>query len=375
MKKAVLIIFYLFCLCIGGCNGITNETVVISKINGVVFDGPGNPPITNDMISNIETSNANWVAVIPEAITYTDSFKVKSFFNKGQWYGESIEGALQTIKYAKENDLNVMLKPHIQLSYNLAGWKQPEDLDLSTPEGYKKYNQSLSNYIRSLEKKHTGNGRAFEPINQSDWEAWEKGYEAFILELAKIADSTQVALFCIGTELSKSAVKRPEFWRSLVKKVKKVYSGPLTYGANWDNYKNITFWDQLDYIGISAYFPVTNVKKPSVETIVEGWKPYYKEINEISKKFDKKIVFTEYGYRSVSTAGIIPWIDGKKSDVADETTQANLYSGLYKTFWNEPWFQGGFIWKWYYRGNGGGASYSPYQKEAMDIVKNQYSKK
>jgi len=342
-------------------------------INGVVFDGPSKPPITDEMVSNIKMSNAGWVAVIPEAITFFNSLEVKSYLNKGQWYGESLEGAITTLKHAKASNLKSMLKPHIQTSVDLSNWTPPEGLDLKKQDDIKKYLQSQQAYTATQKKLFKGRGRAFEPIDKANWAIWEKGYEKFILDCARIADSTNVSLFCIGTELSKSATQRPEFWRTLIKKVKKVYNGPLTYDANWDNYKNITFWDELDYIGISAYFPLSKKDNPPIEDIKEAWNPYHKEIKDISKKFKKKVLFTEYGYRSVNTAAKKPWLNGSRNEIPDEETQSNLYQGIYEMFWDEPWFDGGFIWKWYYNGNGGNTSYSPLGKKALEVVKKQYA--
>ncbi|NAS31522.1 hypothetical protein GTQ40_11110 [Flavobacteriaceae bacterium R38] len=343
------------------------------KINGVVFDGPGDPPITEKMVQDIKKSNAEWVAVIPEAITYVNTLNVKSFLNKGQWYGESMEGALITIKHAKKNNLKVMMKPHIQLSHDLSGWEEPEDIDFQNKEDIKKYLESRAAYISTQKKLTKGGGRAFEPINEEDWNTWEKEYEKFILECAKIADANAVELFCIGTKLSKSAVKRSDFWKSLIKKVKKIYDGPLTYGANWDNYKNISFWNELDYIGISAYFPITRGNSPTFEAILKGWKSHHNEIKNISIKFDKPVLFTEYGYRSVAAAGIKPWENNAQNDKVDFENQNLLYKGIYQTFWNELWFQGGFIWKWYHSGNGGKHSYSPQEKKALETIKKQYA--
>ena len=60
-------------------------------------------------------------------------------------------------------------------------------------------------------------------------------------------------LFAVGTELKAFAKKRPEFWKQLIQKVRTVYSGPLTYAANWDEYHEISFWQDLDYIGCLLY--------------------------------------------------------------------------------------------------------------------------
>jgi hypothetical protein len=58
----------------------------------------------------------------------------------------------------------------------------------------------------------------------------------------------------------------------LIKKVRAVYSGKLTYAENWDCIDKVLFWDQLDYIGVDAYFPISKKKKQKMKEIRAGWK-------------------------------------------------------------------------------------------------------
>jgi hypothetical protein len=47
--------------------------------------------------------------------------------------------------------------------------------------------------------------------------------------------------------------------------------GKLTYAANWDKYDQVSFWDELDFIEIQAYFPLTAQTSPTAEEIKKGW--------------------------------------------------------------------------------------------------------
>jgi hypothetical protein len=60
-------------------------------------------------------------------------------------------------------------------------------------------------------------------------------------------------LFCFGTELGIQSQKRLQYWAQLIVKKKNI-KGKLTYAANWDDFDK-PFWNELDYIGIDAYFP------------------------------------------------------------------------------------------------------------------------
>lgn len=47
------------------------------------------------------------------------------------------------------------------------------------------------------------------------------------------------------------------FWRSLVAEVREIYTGAVTYGANFDQYTRVGFWDSLDALAVNAYFPLS----------------------------------------------------------------------------------------------------------------------
>ena len=101
-----------------------------------------------------------------------------------------------------------------------------------------------------------------------DEEGWKKiaeGYKKYILSYAVLADTMEIDLFCIGTELKAMALERPDYWKELIAEVRSIYGGPIIYAANWDSYDEIAFWDELDFIGIDAYFPLGNRQIPSVE--------------------------------------------------------------------------------------------------------------
>ncbi len=46
-------------------------------------------------------------------------------------------------------------------------------------------------------------------------------------------------------------------WRALIDDVRGVYRGPVTYGANFDQFHRVGFWDALDAVGVTSYFPLT----------------------------------------------------------------------------------------------------------------------
>ena len=210
---------------------------------------------------------------------------------------------------------------------------------------------------------------------ESDWEEWFANYMEFIKYYARMAEKEGVEIFCIGTELSYASTKT-DVWRNLIiPEVKNIFSGQLTYAANWDNYKNIKFWDELDYAGIDAYFPLSNKNNPTLEDLKEGWQKWLCEIEEWHGKVNKPIIFTEVGYCSADIAPNKPWEEAFSGNT-NLRIQADCYRALLETFCGKSWFAGVYWWKWnIYAGSGGKnhKRFTPQNKPALDYVKMWYT--
>ncbi len=318
-----------------------NKNIHSNKINGISFEAPPSPFNAEDLAPIKEKIAANWIALSPYAAAHKDKSAI-TFNHPRQWWGEGSEGTITSIKHAKSNGLKVMLKPQVWVINSWVG--------------------------------------EFKLSSELEWQAWEKAYEKYILHFAQIADSMEVELFCIGTEYRFAVQERPAFWRNLIKEVKQIYSGKLTYAANWDNYENVTFWNDLDYIGIDAYFPLLPDKTPKVAALRKAWKQPITNIKKIQQQWQKPILFTEYGYMSVDGAAWRNWENeaNHRTLAVNLQAQCNAFEGLYQSIWQEDWFAGGFIWKWHvnYPQSGGKKHkrYSPQNKPVEAVIKGWYGK-
>ena len=188
------------------------------------------------------------------------------------------------------------------------------------------------------------------PQNDEAWDTWKKTYKTFIFRYAVVAEKAQAEMFCIGTEFTRLAIEKPDYWKSLIEEVKTIYSGKITYAANWyEEYEKITFWDQLDFIGIQAYFPLTQKNHPSKEELSNGWNKYLPSISSVAKQFNKKVLFTEMGYKSTADAAIEPWLWAENQEEGklqfSKETQTNCYEVFFNTIWNKKWFAGVHLWQ------------------------------
>ncbi len=317
-----------------------NEVNHKTRINGVnlvsaVYESdPGN-------IQSVENINANWVSLCPWAFMTPGDPNI--YYNTvDNFWGDRPENMKLIIQEAKNRNLKVLLKPHVWV--NGHGW--PGDYDL----------------------------------NETGWYFWEKNYASFVLDLAKFAEENEVEMYCIGVEFKTAIQKRKDFWPELIDRVREVYSGELIYAANWDNFRNINFWDKLDYIGIDAYFPLLNEKIPDKEKLKKKWNNQIPGIEKCYSKYQKQVILTEYGYRSTNKTAWRQWeIENTSTDVGvNLEAQVNAYEALYESIWDKEWLAGGFIWKWFTDNDLAGghqhSGYTPQNKPVEKTIKKWYSK-
>ncbi len=238
---------------------------------------------------------------------------------------------------AKSKGLSVMIKPHL--------WLRHGD-----------YTGSLS----------------FE--EESKQEEWNASYQKYLLLYARMAEELEVEMLCIGTELCSQVEENPDYWKSLITKIRSVYSGKLTYAANWDCYAHFSFWSELDYIGIDGYFPVAAQIEDKNNPNRSPWDQWKPGMELLSDSVSRPILFTEYGYRSYSGSLAEPWINDRVK-TADYDDQFKGYTELYDALWDESWFAGGFLWKWHCKGHLDGdrsTDFTPQDKPVMEVIRKVY---
>jgi hypothetical protein len=161
-------------------------------------------------------------------------------------------------------------------------------------------------------------------------------------------------MFEICSELDIALTTRGDQFRLLINQIKKVYTGPIYIAANFDTLTNIDFIDQLDAIGVDAYYGLGDILplgiSPSVDDLVTAWEPIKESLKNLSITLNKPILITEIGYQSRPSCHVRPWgtlVHDPLDDSAwledhDMTCQANAYEAFFRVFSNEEWFAGVF---------------------------------
>lgn len=259
---------------------------------------------------------------------------------------------IQLIKYAHDKGMKVCLKPMINC--NDFSWRA--EINFFDDEG--------------------------------SWAKWFYEYTGYLVHMAELAEYTGCEMLCLGCEML-GMEKHDTHWRNLIHKVREVYNGPLTYNTNHGHEMDATWYDELDYLGTSAYFRMmkNGVKAPinpmepimdlTREDMLLSWQNVKKEMEIFSKKYNKPIIFMEIGCRSARGTACQPWDFRMQHLPYDEDEQALFYETCLETFKDTDFFMGFFWWDWSafvseenVRPNDTG--FSIYKKKAEEVLRKYY---
>ncbi len=300
--------------------------------------------MTKPSLDSLLKFNVNAVAIVP--YTFMRDATIPTELPIPDRLGsETDEAVFHSVKEAKARGMVVMLKPQIWLG----GGSWPGDVNFET---------------------------------EADWDTWFANYEEWIMHYAELSESNNVDVLCIGTELVQTTLKQPDKWRALIVKIRKAYSGKVTYAANWgDEFEGFSFWDALDVVGLNSYYPLTTNENPSDGELLAGAKAWMIKANNISAKAGKPLWLTEVGFRSVEGAWINPHAAAGDLPRSYEA-QERCFQALVRATVEAPTLEGMFVWKWpSYLGRGKGKSrwrgepnrdFTPGGKPAGEVLKKYY---
>ncbi len=193
------------------------------------------------------------------------------------------------------------------------------------------------------------------------WDEWFQSYQAYVWRMAELAQQVKAELFCVGCEMV-GADHRDAEWRRLVAGVRQRYTGPVTY--NCDKYQegNVTWWDALDVISSSGYYPLTELPQ------------HFERIRTVSEKWQKPFLFMECGCPSRHGSEQVPnnWSFGGEQD---NEAQRLWYDAFTRQTLARPWVRGVGWWDWsatrlYPREMGASdRGYNVYGKPAEGVVR------
>ncbi|HFA50157.1 MAG TPA: hypothetical protein ENJ95_14195 [Bacteroidetes bacterium] len=281
----------------------------------------------------LKQMNVNSVAIVP--YTFMKSPNVPSPIPVAKWTGaENDESVIHTSESAQALGMKVVLKPQVWMGRGF--WTG--DIDMQTEE---------------------------------DWQAFFKHYGHWIAHYAMLCEIYGWEMLCTGNEMVKTTLKRGQDWRKLIRSIRKIYSGNLTYAANWgEEFENIKIWDELDYIGLNSYYPLSKKDDPSNEELDSGFEQVVQKIETVHAKYQKQVIFTEIGFPCAKA----PWKEPHQDwgDLTpDPEQQKRCYVTVFKNIQKKPWCSGILWWKYpsdMEHRQRQDTGFSPHGKAAEDVV-------
>ncbi len=198
------------------------------------------------------------------------------------------------------------------------------------------------------------------------WSEWFASYTAFIVHYARIAEETGCEMLCIGCEMVQTD-RREEEWRKLIAEVRGVYSGIITYNCDKYQEANVKWWDAVDVISSSGYYPIDN------------WEEQLDRIERVVAAHDKPFFFMEAGCPSREGSPYIP-NDWGLAGAPSEDAQRSFYEAMFSACDKRDWVGGFMLWDWpakLYEESEAGANddYCMYGKQAESTVRSYYTVK
>lgn len=164
------------------------------------------------------------------------------------------------------------------------------------------------------------------------WDEWFDNYDAYVLHHAALAQELGADLFSIGCEMVR-ADARADRWRSLAARVRAIYLGPVTYNCDKYQEERVTWWDAVDVISSSGYYPTGT------------WEQHLARIASVVEAHKQEFVFLEAGCPSRNTSPARPnnWA---LAGVPDEGAQASYLDEMLTAIGDTDWVRGVALWDW-----------------------------
>ncbi len=181
---------------------------------------------------------------------------------------------------------------------------------------------------------------------EAQWERFFDDYQVWITALARVCRHADG--FTVGSELDQTIETHEKRWREIIQAVRAETDAPLAYAANWPDYQRVPFWDALDVIAISAYFPVVrHQRQPTAAELDRAWSRIRGEVLAYARSQYRQVVFMELGYDTGLNAARTPWIDGDGRPGGAELQAQCLDRALAAVEHPEDDLVGAFLWKWF----------------------------
>jgi len=188
-----------------------------------------------------------------------------------------------------------------------------------------------------------------DPGSPGRWQAYQASYRRFILAWAADAQRFGADAFSIGVECKSWSGRYGMYWTNLIADVRREFGGALTYSANWDEAEGVLFWDQLDFIGVNAFYPLASRNGADYATYAQGAGAALDTLGVLARELEKPVLLVEIGYTTRPNAAVEPWLwpDAMHAVTVDEWEQARALHALASAAASRSFIEGLYVWRYY----------------------------
>ena len=321
----------------GGIRGVTIGPIESAQQPGLGYGTEASAKLLDHLVE----MGVTWVSLTPFGRVWSlSSTNIRMDFEAP--YPDNRAAVREMIHQARDRGLRVLLIPHLWV--DTGGWRG--EMDPGSPEGWREYQES---------------------------------YRAFVLRWARDAALAGADALSIGVECKSWSGRFPAYWAQLIRDIRAVFPGMLTYSANWDEAEDVVFWDQLDFVGINAFYPLHHENGATDEQYLEGAARRAEEVVAMARAMQRPLLFVEVGYTTRADAAVEPWLwpDDMTDVVIDEREQARALEAMFRAFLPYEEFAGFFVWRYYANLNDVSQEarwgFSPHTKMAEGVLRDAFS--
>lgn len=276
-----------------------------------------------------ENTNSNFVILAPNGLQDTAQSEEICYTSEATVSDDELKGM---IDYAKELGMRVALKPTVNCK-----------------------NGTWRAYVNFFDE---------DVVCEPKWCNWFESYTEFQLHYARLAKEMGVEMHIAGCEMV-MAERREAEWRKLIADIRSEFDGLVSYNTDKYQEHNVKWWDAVDVISSSGYYPL------------EDWENQLDRIEAVVKKFQKPFFFAEAGCMSIVDSNKVP-NDWAVQGEADAKGQADWYEAMFQACLKRDWVKGMAFWSWsshLYTKNDAlkRKDYEIYAKPAEKIVKKYFN--
>ncbi|MGE0709404.1 MAG: hypothetical protein AB7N76_09285 [Planctomycetota bacterium] len=204
-----------------------------------------------------------------------------------------------------------------------------------------------------------------------DWGTWFAAYGRVMTHYARLAQRGGATLFSVGSELSSTEGEHAR-WSALVREVRQVFTGELTYSANWDHFQHVKVWRELDYIGLSGYYELASSATPRPAELRASWIGVRERLlrwRADQRLEDRPLLFTELGYASLDGCAQKPWDYIPRDRRVDLLEQRDCYQAFVEAWQGQRALAGVYFYEWWGEGGREDRGYTPRGKPAIEVLR------